>query len=74
MNKDCFANQGTSCMILQRMECKKGTCAFYKTTSERKKGQAKACKRLERLTKSKQQRISWLYYRKKYPWRKEVAR
>jgi len=74
MNKDCFANQGTSCMILRRMECKKGPCAFYKTENERERGQQKAKKRLRGLSEERQEYISWRYYRNSFPWKKEVAR
>jgi hypothetical protein len=71
MNKDCFANQGTSCMILCRMECRNVPCAFYKTSNERERGQQKAKNRLRGLSEARQEHIAWRYYRNSYPWRRE---
>ena len=70
----CFADHGSSCGILQELVCRKGPCPFYKTQAERQRELVARKKRLKSLPDIKQQRVSWLYFKKRYPWLSEVTK
>jgi len=46
VKKDCFAIQGTKCIALNQVYCRKYECGFYKTMKQYKADIAKANERL----------------------------
>jgi len=61
LKKDCFAIQGSKCIALNKLYCRKCECGFYKTSEQYKADIAKVNERLLLLSAVEFQGIDGKY-------------